>query len=172
MSMISGNSSRIAIPSPVWTLGPGVYFARFSPSKAAVKNAPFSFEIAFRPHFGHDCATAEPILSQGLSSASMKGELLYPEDRQVFRIVINEPWQDPGMDNRATRTTESTIRGPALRRLLERSRISIVRFEWHRHDNCNITGIYYLAIVPEPHTLGSYTLELEWLINRWWDNIL
>jgi hypothetical protein len=36
-----------------------------------------------------------------------------------------------------------------------------------------LPGIYYLTIIPEPHTLGSYTLTVEWVAaDRWWERIL
>jgi hypothetical protein len=173
-SMITGRISKLSIPSPVWTLGPGTYFVRLSPSSRAVWGARFGFEAAFRPHFGHDCATAEPVSASNSGSASIDGELLYPEDRQVFRIVVGEPSQIRAWTSGPLIPPNQ----PYVDLLMAdcSSGAELQAFDSLTNGMATVTllpGIYYLAIVPEPHTLGTYTLTVEWLAaERWWERIL
>jgi hypothetical protein len=173
-SMITGRISELTIPSPIWTLGPGTYFVRLYPSATAVWGARFGFEATFRPHFGHDCATAEPVSANSSGSASINGELLYAEDRQVFRVVVSEASQI-----RAWTSGPLTVPNqPYVDLLLAdcSSGAELQSFDTTTNGMSTVAllpGIYYLAIIPEPHTLGSYTLTVEWLAaDLWWERIL
>jgi hypothetical protein len=162
VSLISGKVSALTIPSPLWTLSPAVYFVKFHPVSAVKPGSSFNFTITFTRHYGHNCATAEPLSANGNTFASAKGEFLYSEDRQVFRIVINEP-------GRIHAWTEGPLIAPnqPYVDLLFDDCSSGAEFQALDSTEMGIVtsmlqpGIYYFAIIPEPHSLGRYTLRVE-----------
>jgi hypothetical protein len=94
ISAITGRYSKITVPTfkitpaaDVFTLDPGVYYIRMHPDPSRVFHDVFTVHNKFTPHFGHDCATAEPI---ALPDA-VNGALLYTKDREVFRITTDRP---------------------------------------------------------------------------------
>ena len=166
--MITGKVSALTIPSPLRTLSPAVYFVRFYPAPAAQPGSPFDFKIMFTRHYGHNCATAEPLSANGNGFASVDGEFLYSEDRQVFRIVINEP-------GRIHAWTEGPLIAPnqPYVDLLFADCSSGAEFQALDPTEMGIVtsmlqpGIYYFAIVPEPHSLGRYTLRVRIRTSRY-----
>jgi hypothetical protein len=175
-SAVTGKAAQITVPATVWTLASGVYFVRFSPAPAGKFGMPFVFEAAVRPHFGHDCASAQPLTDNGSSSASIRGELLYPEDRQVFKIVLAEPGQV-----RAFTTGPLEPPNQPYIDLLMADCSSGAEFQSFDETTMGITtstllpGIYFLTVIPEPHTLGEYWITVSWRPatgEPWWESIL
>lgn len=156
-SVVTGENSLLTTPSALWTLAPGAYFIRFEPSSNGMSR-PFTFQVMLTPHYGHDCATAEPM---SLVTAK-SGELLYPEDREVFRVDLKEEgyihaWatgplaapNQPHVDlyyadcsfSRDMQFADETGLGIATAVLP--------------------AGTYYLGVRPQPNTLGRFTLHVE-----------
>src|SRR6267143_29454 len=93
-SVVGNGYVRIAVPNidlipskNVWTLNSGTYFLRFVPDAVDVFGDPFIFHTSYIPHYGHDFKTSQPVGVPG----SVDGALLYPMDREVFRITLSEP---------------------------------------------------------------------------------
>jgi hypothetical protein len=92
-SVATGDYSQLTIPSTdlfgeevVSTLGPDTYFVEINADRIDVFGEAFTIHTRFTSHYGHECATAEPMAL----NSSMKGDLLYDGDREVFRIVTTE----------------------------------------------------------------------------------
>src|SRR5262249_38480266 len=96
-SLVTGQWAEITVPHEkmfsfernVWTLPSGVYFVRILPNPVSVFQETFTFHTRFIPHYGHDCATADPVQLSG----SVDGELLYAADREMFTMTTTEPGQ-------------------------------------------------------------------------------
>jgi hypothetical protein len=93
MSVVTGDYARLTIPSTdllneevVSTLGPDTYFIEIRADSIDVFGDVFTLHTRFTPHYGHECATAEPMAL----NSSAKGDLLYDGDREVFRVVTTE----------------------------------------------------------------------------------
>jgi len=167
-SMMTAEYSKITIPSfaikpmaNVWTLPAGVYYIRLHPDPVLKGGEPFIFHTKFIAHYGHDCASAEPVPV----SHTIDGALLYPQDREVFRVIVNPParihawttgplgrWSQPSIDLRlfdcssaGEMTVDDESEDGIVTMLLE-------------------AGTYYLAVEPfKQDFLGPFTLHLELL---------
>ena len=150
-------NSVISIPSPLWTLAPGVYFIRFAGTPSPLLGLPFTFEVNVTPHFGHDCATAEPLSALG----PKEGELLYPEDLEVFRVDLGAPGKIHAWTSGPREGTDE----PYLDLLMADCATPVeTQYSSDALGVFSVTlnpGTYYLSIRPEPHTLGKYTLYVE-----------
>lgn len=168
-SVISaGQYSKISIPSlnikpndSVWTLPAGVYYIRLHPDPVLKGGEPFVFHTKFVAHYGHDCATAEPVPA----SRSIDGAMLYPADREVFRVVVNPParihawttgplgkWSQPDIDLRFSDCSSASELA-----FDDESPAGIVTMPLE-------TGTYYLAVEPfEGDFLGPFTLHVDLL---------
>jgi hypothetical protein len=165
-SMVTREWSEITVPhekmfsfeTSMWTLPAGVFFVRITPNPVDVFQETFTFHTKFIPHYGHDCATAEPVKL----STSIDGELLYAEDREMFRLTTTEPGEihawiaaplappnepliglySAGCSNSNQRQTGDGGNGTTTGELAP--------------------GIYYLSVEPStPEHLGPFTLHVE-----------
>jgi hypothetical protein len=165
-SVITGGYSKITIPTfkvrpaeDVWTLGPGVYFIRLHPDPGRVFQDAFTVHNKFTPHFGHDCATAEPIALSGATD----GELLYAKDREVFRITTGTP----GRLHVWTLGSFPPVDAPEVG-LFFADCSSAIEQVFEDETGAGITnplfkaGTYYVAVQPyESYSLGPFTLRVE-----------
>lgn len=166
-SLTTGKYSEITVPSlniipaqNVWTLPSGVYFIRLHPDPVLRHGDPFLVHIKFVAHYGHDCASAEPILPPG----SIEGALLYTQDREVFRVAINPPakihvW-----------TTGPEPANQPVVDLLHTDCVAAAELDVHEESEAGIftrtleVGTYYLAVEPFKNNLpGPFTLHVEFL---------
>jgi hypothetical protein len=167
-SFITGEYSKITVPSfnikpidNVWTLPAGVYFIRLHPDPVLKGGEPFVFHTKFVAHYGHDCKTAEPLPASG----SIDGALLYPGDREVFRVAINPPsrihawttgplgrWNQPDINlyfSDCSRANEMELNDEMPTGILT------VPLE---------VGTYYLSVEPfKQDFLGPFTLHFEFV---------
>jgi hypothetical protein len=152
-----GMSSVLSVPNNIWTLAPGVYFVRFGPTSSTVFGSPFSFEATFTPHFGHDCATAEPMTLQ----ETKEGELLYPEDREVFRVNLTRAgeihawttgFESPNQPYVDLRMSDCSV--PNSPQASDESGMGIVTSTLE-------PGTYYLSVEPVPNAPGPFILNIE-----------
>lgn len=165
-SLTTGRFSEITVPSlnnkpeeNVWTLSSGVYFIRLHPDPVLKHGDPFLVHVRFVPHYGHDCAGAEPIRIP----VSIEGALLYAEDREVFRVPVNSPekihvWTTGPMANQPVidllDARCGTVTGIDVD---EESELGIVTTTLE-------VGTYYLAVEPfKDDLLGPFTLHFEFL---------
>ena len=151
----SGNI-LFSVPTPLWTLAPGVYFIRFAGVPAPLLGLPFTFQVNLTPHRGHDCVSAE-----SLASGPNEGELVYPEDREVYKIELKYPGQIHAW-------TTGELQPPNEPYLDLMAPDCSTAIELQTNDDSygvmTVTlspGTYYLAVRPEPHTLGKYALYVE-----------
>jgi hypothetical protein len=155
VSRVTGTPALITVPGNLWTLDPGLYFVRFSPAAKPAFRSSFTFEAVFTPHYGHDCATAEPM---GLFT-SKSGELLYAEDREVFRVDLAEAGQihawltdDRHQPDLNLHYADCSFAGEA--QFVDEMTGGIVTATL-------APGTYYLSVRPEPNTVGPYSLTVE-----------
>lgn len=156
-SVVTGKDSLLTTTAGVWTLDPGGYFVRFEPSSSMVSGRLFSFEATLTPHYGHDCATAEPM--NGFSPKD--GELLYAEDREVFRVNLLEAGQIHAW------TTGPMEAPPYVDLHLAECSYASELQTVDETGNGIVTavlmpGTYYLFVRPEPRAFGRYTLNVEY----------
>jgi hypothetical protein len=165
-SIITGHYAKITVPSvnippmeSVWTLGPGTYFIRLHPAPVLVQGEPFMFHTKFTAHYGHDCATAEPMPKSG----TIEGTLLYPEDREVFRVPVNPPAKIHAWTTGPFATPDqpkldlyfSDCSGAYDMEANDESKPGMV-------STMLEVGTYYIAVEPfKPDLLGHYTLRVE-----------
>jgi hypothetical protein len=170
VSLLKGNWAEITVPhkdllfpttNSVWTLGSGVYFVRIRPNPVDVFQDQFTFHTTFIPHYGHDCATAEAIKL----SNSIEGELLYAEDREVFRLTTTDTGQIHGWT-----TGPLTPKQPVIELYFQDCSSGI---EQQTSDDRGIIttslapGTYYLSVEPQkPDQLGRFTLHIEFIQER------
>jgi len=167
-SIIMGGYSKITIPSfnimpkqSVWTLPAGVYYMRLHPDPVLKGGEPFIFHTKFVRHYGHDCASAERVPASG----SIDGALLYPQDREVFRVTVNPParirawttgplgrWNQPTIDLRL-----SDCSSASEMEFDDESPTGVVTMPLE-------VGTYYLAVEPlDRDFLGPFTLHVQLL---------
>jgi hypothetical protein len=155
VSRVTGKPALITVPGNMWTLDPGLYFVRFSPAAKPAFRSSFTFATVFTPHYGHDCATAEPM---GLSMTK-SGELLYAEDREVFRVDLAEAGQihawvtdDSHQPYLNLHYADCSFAGEV--QFVDETTGGIV-------SATLAPGTYYLSVRPEPNAIGPYDLTLE-----------
>jgi hypothetical protein len=165
-SLTTGQYSKITVPSlnilpgeNVWTLPTGVYLIRLHPDPVLKQGDPFLVHVKFVAHYGHDCASAEPIPTTG----TIEGALLYAQDREVFRVPINPPakihvWTTGPMANQ-----------PVID-LLDAGCGTVTGIDVDEESEQGIVtttlevGTYYLAIEPfKDDVLGPFTVHFEFL---------
>jgi len=167
-SVSTGEYSKITVPTfnikpkeNVWTLPAGVYYIRLHPDPVLRGCEPFIFYTKFVAHYGHDCASAQPIPA----SHAIDGALLYPTDREVFRATVNPParihawttgpqgrWSQPNIDLRFSNCSSA-----AELEFDDESPTGIVTMPLE-------VGTYYLAVEPyKQDFLGPFTLHVDLL---------
>jgi len=168
-SAITGIYSKITVPSfnikpmeNVWTLAPGVYYLRLHPDPVLKNGEPFIVHNKFIAHYGHDCATAEPVPASG----SINGYLLYEQDREVFHVTVNPP----ASIHAWTTADRATIDQPRID-LFFSDCSSAAQMQVNAESEAGITttmlevGTYYISVEPfRKDLLGPYTLHVE-LVN-------
>ncbi|PYS50689.1 MAG: hypothetical protein DMG13_20475 [Acidobacteria bacterium] len=165
-SVLGDGYMRITVPQmnlkpseSVWTLDPGIYFLRFEPDPVDVFGDPFIFHTNYITHYGHDFKTAEPIAFPG----SIDGALLYPEDREVFRLTLPEPG---AIHAWATGPNPSEAL-PLINLSFQDSSSAIARQSGDGTGNGFLAtvlkpGVYYLALEPRgSDVMGPFTLHVE-----------
>jgi hypothetical protein len=167
-SVVRNKYIRITVPhvnlkpeENVWTLDPGVYFLRFRPDPVDVFGDPFVFHTSFIPHYGHDTKTAEYVDVP----ASIDGFLLYPEDREVFRVQLPysgeiHAWTT-GPNESAARPSIS-LSGPPI---ADESSPGLDDSTGQAIQTSVLKpGDYYLSLEPmQPDQLGPFTLHVEFM---------
>ena len=167
-SMVTGKWTALTVPHKdylqygdpmTWTLDPGAYFVRIRPNPAKVFQDEITYHTKFIAHYGHDIATAEPITMDRPAN----GELLYPEDREVFQITTTER----GQIHAWTAGPSETADKPVVELYYSDGSSG---FE-QRVSDWEGTGIipdmlppgtYYFSVIPQkPDKLGTFTLNLE-----------
>jgi len=152
-SVITGKNMSVTIPSSLWTLGPGAYFVRFDNPSIKAMSSPLTFAAVFTAHYGHDFATAEPMAP----STTIDSELLYPEDREVFRVDLAEAGQIHAWTMGV---------GPYVELYSANGSASIDMEPVAEPDTGLASptlppGTYYLSVRPEPNKLGPFSLTVE-----------
>ena len=166
VSLVSGRWAEITVPhqgivstdASLWTLGPGVYFVRIRRNPFDAFQERLMFRTSFIPHYGHDCATAEPLKIPGL----IEGEMVYAEDREVFRVTTTQ-----------TGRIHAWTTGPQTSRKEPLIKLSLVNCSGKTelcvdNDTTGLVtrvlppGTYYLSAEPRrPRYLGKYTLHVD-----------
>jgi hypothetical protein len=154
-SISTGEKALITTPSTLWTLNPGVYFVRFDAAGTKGSGNPFTFEAIFTAHYGHDCLTAEPMELAGTKD----GELLYPEDREVFRVDLAEPgqihaWTTGPLEAPYVDIYPASCSTSIKMEAIEEPGVGFVTPVLNR-------GTYFLSVRPEPNALGRFTINVE-----------
>jgi hypothetical protein len=170
VSLLTGNWAEIAVPhkdfffpatKSVWTLGSGVFFVRIRPNPIDVFQNQFTFHTKFIPHYGHDCATAEAVKL----SEAIEGELLYAEDREVFRLTTRDIGQIHGW-------TTGPLTKPVIGLYFPDCSSGIEKQTSDERGTDIITtslapGTYYLSVEPQkPGQLGQFALHIEFIQER------
>jgi hypothetical protein len=100
----------------------------------------------------------------GISSVK-DGELLYPEDRQVFRVDVSQAGQLHAWISGSAEAPNQ----PYVDLLYANCSFS---GEMQAYDETGmgiysgtlVPGTYYLSVIPEPHTLGPFTLHVDFSV--------
>ena len=170
-SLVTGKWARITVPhksefvkdAGLWTLAPGRYFIRIKPNPVDVFKESFNFRTKFTPHFGHDFETAEPAKLGG----TIDGELLYGEDREVFRVTTTEM----GLIRAWTGGPLEVPKEPVIY-IYNSDGTKLDAPKAAGASNAVMTGLmmpgtYFISVEPwRPECLGKYTLHLDFVQTR------
>jgi hypothetical protein len=165
-SLVTHRWAEITVPhkgmvssdTSIWTLAAGVYFVRIRPNPFGVFQTQLTFHTKFIPHYGHDCDTAEPLKLPDL----IRGELLYAEDREVFRVTTTQT----GRIHAWTAGPLMPPKQPVIKLIADGCSTNA---ELHTcSDTTRLVtpmlppGTYYLSVEPGgPNYLGRFTLHVE-----------
>jgi hypothetical protein len=167
-SVVRNRYMRITVPhvnlkpeENVWTLDAGVYFLRFSPDPVDVFGDPFVFHTSFTPHYGHDIRTAEYVSVP----ASVDGLLLYPEDREVFRVQLPYSGEIHAWTtgpNESAALPSISLSGPPI---ANETDLELNDTTWQPIQTSVLKpGDYYLSLEPmQPDLPGPFTLHVEFM---------
>ena len=171
VSVITGKYSTITVPTfgigpddTMWTLPKGVYFIRMYPAPMLTNGEPFIFHVKFTPHAGHDCSNAESIPPSG----SVESAMLYPNDREMYRVQISQPVRVHVFTTGPSATLNEPVIGLYFSDCSSAFEQEFAD-EWGNGLVSSLleSGTYYLSVEPfRGDLLTPFTLHVEFVNDR------
>jgi len=171
VSAISGKYSKITVPRfgiepdyTIWTLSKGIYFIRMHPAPVLTNGEPFVFHVKVIPHAGHDCSTAESIPASG----SVEGAMLYPNDREMYRVHVSQPVRIHAFTTGPSATLNEPVVGLYFSDCSSAFEQEFAD-EWGNGILTSLleAGTYYLSVEPfRGDLLTPFTLHIEFVNDR------
>jgi hypothetical protein len=152
------HKGRFSWDPSAWTLDAGVYFVRIRRNPVRVFQDSFTFHTKFIPHYGHECITAEPIQLPG----AIEGELLYAEDREVFRVTITHAGPIHAWTTGPLTTPKQPVLEVSAADCCSRPPLQISVGQTGIVTTALTPGEYYVAVKPwRPEYVGRFTFHVD-----------